>query len=106
MPCATDVHAIDEFIHWHCSGTLALDARPSMQYRLGPEKISQTRINTYSTSGRYGKSSSHARTRVAWMVWIEVVATATVMSPVSIAAHIGVRSPSVRPAPHANSTVA
>jgi len=70
-----------------------------MLYGPGPEKISQTRINTYSTSGRYGKSSSHARTRVAWIVWIEVVATATIMSPVSIAAHNGVRIPSVRPAP-------
>jgi hypothetical protein len=30
-------------------------------------------------------------------VWIEVVRTATIMSPVSIAAHNGVRSPSVRP---------
>jgi hypothetical protein len=24
--CAADAHAIDEFIQWHCSGTLALDA--------------------------------------------------------------------------------
>ena len=86
MPCATDAEPIDEFIQWHCTGTLALDARPSMLYRPGPEKISQTRINTYTTSGRYGKSSSHGRTRVAWIVWIEVVA-ATIMSPVSIAAH-------------------
>ena len=40
------------------------------------------------------------------MVWIEVVATATIMSAMSIAAHSGVRSPSARPAPHANSTMA
>ncbi len=41
----------------------------------------------YNTSGRYKKSSSQARKPLAWIVWIEVVAIATIMSPVSIAAH-------------------
>src|SRR5580658_9836796 len=79
--------------------------RPSTLYRPDPEKISQTRINVYSTSGRYRKSSSQARTPLAWMLWIRLVAIATIMSPMSIAAHSGVRSPSARPAPHANSTM-
>src|ERR1700722_462559 len=73
--------------------------RPSTLYRPGPEKISQTRINTYSTSGRYRKSSTQARKPLAWIVWIEVVAIATIMSPMSIAAHSGVSSPSARPRP-------
>ena len=47
----------------------AFDAmRPSTLYLSGPEKISQTRIKMYSTSGSYRKSSSQARTPLAWMV--------------------------------------
>ena len=32
----------------------------------------------YSTSGRYRKLSSQARTPLAWMLWIRLVAIATI----------------------------
>ena len=71
--------------------------RPSMLYRPGPEKISQTRIITYRTSGRYRKSSSQASTPLAWMLWIRLVATATIITTTSTSAHRGVNRPTTRP---------
>ena len=46
------------------------------------------------TSGRYRKSSSHARYPLAWMLPIRFVKIARIMSPMSATAQRGVSSPS------------
>jgi hypothetical protein len=48
--------------------------------------------------GKVQEASSKARGPLARMLWIRLVAIATIMSPMSITPHSGVRDPSAKPA--------
>ena len=88
------------------TGAMPTDAPSYCQRCKGqvPRRVARRELARTGTSGRYRKSSRNARNPLEWMLPIRFVRIATIMSPISIRAQSGVSSPSMSPAPQANST--